>query len=87
MVFFKAVRIVDASEKYGDGRQTIIAAEPIAAGEKIWWCSCGEDGFVLSKDEIFHLIEMQPNLASFLCWYSNMVISFISVPFFRFPSY
>ncbi|CAF5184794.1 unnamed protein product, partial [Rotaria magnacalcarata] len=66
------IRIVDASEKYGEGQQMIVAAEPVAAGEKIWWCSCSDDGFVLSRDEILHLIELQPHLRNFLCWYSHM---------------
>ncbi|CAF0984093.1 unnamed protein product [Rotaria sp. Silwood1] len=72
MVFFKMIRIVDASEKYGDGQKTIIAAEPIAAGEKIWWCSCSDDDYIMSRDDILHLIEIQPHLRSFLCWYSYM---------------
>ncbi|CAM4912996.1 unnamed protein product [Rotaria socialis] len=66
------IRIVDASEKYGEGQQMIVAAEPIAAGEKIWWCPCSDDGFILSRDEILHLIELQPHLRNFLCWYSHM---------------
>ncbi|CAF5021393.1 unnamed protein product, partial [Rotaria sp. Silwood1] len=61
MVFFKMIRIVDASEKYGDGQKTIIAAEPIAAGEKIWWCSCSDDDYIMSRDDILHLIEIQPH--------------------------
>jgi len=35
MVFYKMIQMVDASDKYGDGQQMMVAAEPIAAGEKI----------------------------------------------------
>lgn len=67
--------MVDASEKYGDGQQMLVAVEPIAAGEKIWWSSSSDDDdYILSRDEILHLIEIQPHLRSFLCWYSYMVI-------------
>ncbi|CAF2409376.1 unnamed protein product [Rotaria sp. Silwood2] len=66
------IQIVDASEKYGDGQKTIVAAESIAAGEKIWWCSCSNDDYIMSRDDILHLIEIQPHLRSFLCWYSYM---------------
>jgi hypothetical protein len=42
MVFYKMIQMVDAGEKYGEGQQMMVAAEPIAAGEKIWWCTCEE---------------------------------------------
>lgn len=70
------IQLVDASEKYGEGNQMIVAGEPIAAGEKIWWCTCGDDDYMMSRDEILHLIETQPHLKNFLCWYSYMVINF-----------
>jgi hypothetical protein len=72
MVFFKMVRSIDAAEKYGEGQQMLVAAEPIAAGEKIWWCTCGDDDYVMSRDEILSLIETRPDLKNFLCWYSYM---------------
>lgn len=68
------IQMVDASEKYGGGQQMIVAAEPIAAGEKIWWCTCGDDDYMMSRDEILHFIETQPHLKNFLCWYSYMVM-------------
>jgi len=71
-VFYKMIQMVDASEKYGDGQQMMVAAEPIAAGERIWWCTCGDDDYTMSRDEILHLIETQPHLKNFLCWYSYM---------------
>lgn len=73
MVFYKMVQLVDASEKYGEGNQMLVAAEPIATGEKIWWCTCGDDDYMMSRDEILQLIETQPNLKNFLCFYSYMV--------------
>ena len=73
MVFYKMIEMVDASDKYGEGQQMIVAAENIAAGEKIWWCTCGDDDYMMSRDEILDLIETQPALKNFLCWYSYMV--------------
>jgi hypothetical protein len=75
MVFYKLIEKVDASDKYGDGQQMIVAAETIAAGERIWWCTCGDDDYMMSRDEILHLIEARPQLRNFLCWYSYMVNS------------
>jgi len=72
MVFYKMIQMVNASEKYGEGQQMMVAAEPIAAGEKIWWCTCGDDDYMMSRDEILHLIETQPHLENFLRWYSYM---------------
>lgn len=72
MVFYKMVQLLDATEKYGEGNQMLVAAEPIAAGEKIWWCTCGDDDYMMSRDEILHLLETQPNMKDFLCFYSYM---------------
>ncbi len=76
--------MVDASEKYGDGQQMMVAAEPIAAGEKIWWCTCGDDDYVMSRDEILDEMETQPHLKNFLCWYSYMVIQILIISCFFF---
>jgi hypothetical protein len=73
------IQMVDASEKYGEAQQMMVAAEPIAAGEKIWWCTCGDDDYVMSRDEILHLMETQPHLKNFLCWYSYMVMKFLII--------
>lgn len=72
MVFYKMVQLLDANEKYGDGNQMLVAMEPIATGEKIWWCTCGDDDYMMSRDEILHLIETQPQLKNYLCFYSYM---------------
>lgn len=74
MVFYKMTRLVDANEKYGEGQQMLVANEPIGAGEKIWWCSCGDDDYKMSRDEILHHISVRPDLKNFLCWYSYMVM-------------
>jgi len=84
MVFYKMIQMVDASEKYGDGQQMMVAAEPIAAGEKIWWCTCGDDDYVMSRDEILDAMETQPHLKNFLCWYSYMVIQILIISRFFF---
>ena len=67
------IRMVDASEKYGHGQQMIVADEPIGAGEKIWWCNCGDEDYMMSRDEILRFIRNRPELKNFLCWYSYMV--------------
>ena len=74
MVFYKRIRIIDAREKYGEGNKMLIADEPIATGERIWWCSCADEDHIMSRDEILDLIRKRPDLKNFLCSYSYMVL-------------
>ncbi|CAF1043961.1 unnamed protein product, partial [Didymodactylos carnosus] len=67
------IHLVDASEKYGDGQRMLVANEVIEKGEKIWWCTCGDDDEILSRDEILTLCVDYPHLKKFLYWYSYMI--------------
>ena len=75
MPFYKNVEVRDLYNKYGDGNysRALFAKQTILPGELIWYCECGEEDEVFTKEQLLNIINKRPKLEDFLCSFSYMV--------------
>jgi len=59
--------------KYGGTQRGIFALEPIKAGERIWYCECGDKDETFTRDQLLDIIYKYPRLDYFVRSFSYMI--------------
>ena len=73
MVFFKKVDVINLNHKLGGSQQGLYAVEFIKAGEKIWYCNCGDIDIPFTRQQLLDLIAKHPHLDYFVRSFSYMI--------------